>query len=217
MPGSQMAFYGNISVGGGPAPVRAYIEELPPDILDGRIEPGKVFDCRPRGRAGQLPCNGRPRVDQGHGAAMTAARWTSSELDRIGASEELEIAPARHGGTLRPSTPIWVVRVGDELYVRSWRGAKGAWFRAARASRRRHLSAGGVEKDVTFVDAGGEVNDYVDTAYREKYRRYASYVPPMVAAQARAATLRLVAEEAHETMSPPRRADADDHPRRRER
>jgi len=44
MPGSQMAFYGNISVGGGPAPVRAYIEELPPDILDGRIEPGKVFD-----------------------------------------------------------------------------------------------------------------------------------------------------------------------------
>ena len=44
MPASQPAFYNNISVGGGPAPVRAYIDELLPDILDGRIEPGRVFD-----------------------------------------------------------------------------------------------------------------------------------------------------------------------------
>ena len=44
MPGSQTAFHGNIRVGGGPAPVRAYIEELLPDILEGRIDPGKVFD-----------------------------------------------------------------------------------------------------------------------------------------------------------------------------
>jgi threonine dehydrogenase-like Zn-dependent dehydrogenase len=44
MPASQPAFYNNISVSGGPAPVRAYIEELLPDILDGRIEPGRVFD-----------------------------------------------------------------------------------------------------------------------------------------------------------------------------
>jgi threonine dehydrogenase-like Zn-dependent dehydrogenase len=44
MPASQPAFYNNISVGGGPAPVRAYIEELLPDILEGRIEPGRVLD-----------------------------------------------------------------------------------------------------------------------------------------------------------------------------
>jgi threonine dehydrogenase-like Zn-dependent dehydrogenase len=44
MPASLPAFFGNVTVGGGPAPVRAYIEELLPDILDGRIEPGKVFD-----------------------------------------------------------------------------------------------------------------------------------------------------------------------------
>jgi threonine dehydrogenase-like Zn-dependent dehydrogenase len=43
-PASLWAFYGNVSVGGGPAPVRAYIETLPPDILEGRILPGKVFD-----------------------------------------------------------------------------------------------------------------------------------------------------------------------------
>ena len=44
MPGSQTSFYGNIRVGGGPAPVRAYIDELLPDILDRTIEPGRVFD-----------------------------------------------------------------------------------------------------------------------------------------------------------------------------
>jgi threonine dehydrogenase-like Zn-dependent dehydrogenase len=44
MPASQLAFYGNITVSGGPAPVRAYIEELLPDVLEGRIEPGRVFD-----------------------------------------------------------------------------------------------------------------------------------------------------------------------------
>jgi threonine dehydrogenase-like Zn-dependent dehydrogenase len=44
IPGSEPAFFGNITIGGGPAPVRAYIEELLPDVLEGRIEPGKVFD-----------------------------------------------------------------------------------------------------------------------------------------------------------------------------
>jgi threonine dehydrogenase-like Zn-dependent dehydrogenase len=44
MPASRQAFYDNISIGGGPAPVRAYIEELLPDVLEGRIEPGRVFD-----------------------------------------------------------------------------------------------------------------------------------------------------------------------------
>jgi threonine dehydrogenase-like Zn-dependent dehydrogenase len=44
MPGSQTAFYRNVTVGGGPAPVRAYIDDLLPDILEHRIDPGKVFD-----------------------------------------------------------------------------------------------------------------------------------------------------------------------------
>jgi threonine dehydrogenase-like Zn-dependent dehydrogenase len=44
MPASQLAFYNNVTVTGGPAPVRAYIDELLPDVLEGRIEPGRVFD-----------------------------------------------------------------------------------------------------------------------------------------------------------------------------
>ena len=44
IPGSEPAFYNNVMVGGGPAPVRAYIGELLPDVLEGRIDPGRVFD-----------------------------------------------------------------------------------------------------------------------------------------------------------------------------
>lgn len=46
MPGSLVAFYDNVTVGGGPAPTRAYMQELLPDVLEGRIEPGLVFDRR---------------------------------------------------------------------------------------------------------------------------------------------------------------------------
>jgi len=44
IPDSEPAFYNNLTISGGPAPVRAYIEELLPDVLEGRIEPGRVFD-----------------------------------------------------------------------------------------------------------------------------------------------------------------------------
>jgi threonine dehydrogenase-like Zn-dependent dehydrogenase len=44
VPAAQPSFYKNVMVGGGPAPVRAYIDELLPDVLEGRIEPGRVFD-----------------------------------------------------------------------------------------------------------------------------------------------------------------------------
>ena len=44
LPAARPSFFKNVTVGGGPAPVRAYIEELLPDILEGRIEPGRVFD-----------------------------------------------------------------------------------------------------------------------------------------------------------------------------
>jgi threonine dehydrogenase-like Zn-dependent dehydrogenase len=44
MPASNTAFYHNLIIAGGPAPARAYIPELLPDVLDGRIDPGRVFD-----------------------------------------------------------------------------------------------------------------------------------------------------------------------------
>lgn len=44
IPGAQPAFYSNVTGSGGPAPVRAYIDELIPDVIEGRIQPGRVFD-----------------------------------------------------------------------------------------------------------------------------------------------------------------------------
>ncbi|MFF9810663.1 DUF2255 family protein [Streptomyces coeruleorubidus] len=118
--------------------------------------------------------------------------WTSDELDRIAGADELEMAPLKRNGTLRRPVPIWVVRDGDDLYVRSFRGTDGGWWRAARASREGHIRSSGIDKDVTFVGVpDAEINDRIDTAYRTKYGRYGrSYVNPMVAA--RTTTLKLV-------------------------
>jgi hypothetical protein len=119
--------------------------------------------------------------------------WTSEELDKIGRAEELQIAALRRDGTLRKPVTIWVVRHGDDLYVRSGYGYRAAWFRGTQRRREGHIKAGGIDKDVTFVDADPTLNDEIDAAYRAKYRRHgAQWVDPMVAPEARATTIRLV-------------------------
>ena len=120
------------------------------------------------------------------------ATWTNEELTRIERADELRISPLRSNGTAREPLPIWVVRDGDDLYVRSFRGSAGAWYRAARSSLEGHIRSGGVAKDVTFIEVTDtDVNDRIDAAYRTKYGRHgASYVDPLVAA--RDTTLKLV-------------------------
>ncbi len=120
--------------------------------------------------------------------------WTSDELTKIGRAEELELASLRRDGTLRKPVTMWVVRVSDDLYVRAYKGRTGAWFRGTQVRHEGHIQAGGVDKDVTFVEESDpNLNDQIDAAYRTKYRRYdAQYVDPMVAPEARSATLKLV-------------------------
>jgi hypothetical protein len=120
------------------------------------------------------------------------AAWTSDALDKIAAADELELASAKRDGTLRKPVTIWVVRHGDDLYVRSWRGRTSAWFRGSQDRHEGHIRAGGVDKDVVFAEVE-DVNDELDAAYRAKYDRYdATYVDPMVGPEARAATIKLV-------------------------
>jgi hypothetical protein len=112
--------------------------------------------------------------------------WTNDELDRVGTADELELTASG-----RPVT-IWVVRLGEELYVRSYRGPGGSWFRRAQKTYEGQISASGVDKEVQFVETD-DANDAVDDAYRSKYTRYgARYVDPMLAPEARATTLKLV-------------------------
>lgn len=116
--------------------------------------------------------------------------WNPETLERIAAADELHVAPGRGDVSLPEPTTVWVVRDGDQLYVRSWRGTRGAWWNAARAGRTGHITASGVEADVTFTaTADPEVNDRIDDAYRSKYGHYSGYVEPMVAERARATTL----------------------------
>jgi hypothetical protein len=63
--------------------------------------------------------------------------WTSDELSKIGAADELELAPLRADGTLRDPVTIWVVRVGDDRYVRSYKGRTAAGFREHPGAPRR--------------------------------------------------------------------------------
>jgi hypothetical protein len=119
--------------------------------------------------------------------------WTGEELEQIAKAEELQLASAKSDGALRKPVTIWVVRLGDDVYVRSVYGRTSHWFRGTEDRHEGHIRAGGVDKDVRFVAAGDDVNDEIDAAYRTKYQRYdASIVDPLFTPEARAATLELV-------------------------
>jgi hypothetical protein len=118
--------------------------------------------------------------------------WTNDELDKIGAAEELQLASVRRDGTLRSPVTIWVVRHGDDIYVRSVNGRTSSWFRGVQVRHQGHIRAGGADKDVSFVETD-DVSDALDSAYRAKYHRYAeSIVDPITSPAAQAATLKLV-------------------------
>ena len=116
--------------------------------------------------------------------------WTAEQLATIAAAAEFDIAPLRSDGTPRPYTTIWVVRIGDELFIRSFRGPNGAWYRTTQRSHRGRIRAGSVEGDVAFENVHDNT-DAVDAAYRAKYGR-SSYVDAMVTPDAAATTLRLI-------------------------
>ncbi|TKK90516.1 DUF2255 family protein [Herbidospora galbida] len=120
--------------------------------------------------------------------------WTQAELSAIGEAEELEISPRRADGSYVKPVTVWVVRHDDDLYVRSYKGEDGRWFRAACERSEGHVTAGGVSKDVSFVlEDDSMVNDGIDLAYRMKYRdQDTAYVDPMVASPAKETTIRLV-------------------------
>ena len=122
------------------------------------------------------------------------AAWTNDELDKVAAADELELASTRRDGRLRKPVTIWVVRHGDDLYVRSVQGRTAAWFRSTQVRHEGHIRAGGVQKDVTFVDADhDDIDDQIDAAYRAKYRRYGDrFINLMVSPEAQAATIKLV-------------------------
>jgi hypothetical protein len=122
----------------------------------------------------------------------TSSRWASGDLEKVGDAEELLLASRRPDGTLRAYVTMWVVRVGDDLYVRSAHGPDNPWYRRATASGAGRIQAGGVETDVTFVHAQPGSQAAIDAAYHAKYDRYGpSIVSSVVGPAAHQVTVRL--------------------------
>jgi hypothetical protein len=105
----------------------------------------------------------------------------------------LQLASARRDGTLRPYVTMWVVRAGDDLYVRSAYGPNNQWFRRAKASGAGRIRAGGLERDVVFAEPVPGVHAAIDAAYHAKYDRYGpAIVGTVVGPEAKAVTIKLV-------------------------
>ena len=120
-------------------------------------------------------------------------QWTSDKLDKIGRAEEVQLASIRRDGTRRKPVTIWVARHGDDLYVRPVAGRSAHWFRGTQERHEGRIRAGGVQQDVTFVDADHGVDDEMDAAYRAKYRRYSgSILNSVLTPEARSTTIKLV-------------------------
>ena len=122
--------------------------------------------------------------------------WTDDELNKIDAAEELEIAALREDETSRKPVTIWVVRVGEGIYVRSGYGTGAAWYRATKVHAEGHVEVPNLRKAITFSAADPAVADQIDRAYRNKYCRHgAQYINSVTTAEARSTTIKLVPRE----------------------
>jgi len=118
--------------------------------------------------------------------------WPNQELQAIAESDDLHIAPFREDGrTYGTPTWIWSVVVDEALYVRAYHGTASRWYRAAMRQGAGRITAAGITREVAFEPVEGPVNDTIDAAYRRKYGD-SPYLSPMIGAQARRATVKVV-------------------------
>ena len=117
--------------------------------------------------------------------------WKPQLLNEIGDREEIRISSERPGGGYNRWTPVWVVRVGDDLYVRSGFGKNGFWYRHATGSQA-YVNADGAQYKVSIALNTDSVSiAAVDEAYRQKYSADPS-LPLLLSDRARSTTSRLI-------------------------
>ncbi len=121
--------------------------------------------------------------------------WSQDDLDRLGAAGEVEVSSVRRDGSLSRTRTVWIVRVGDQLYLRSVNGPDGAWYRLTRAFHQGRIKARGVVRDVTWVDVDAaeqpDVDPAVDAEYARKYQGSRSAITHITSPLARATTMRV--------------------------
>ena len=118
--------------------------------------------------------------------------WEPATHAALTAPEEVQISTRRKDGSLRRPRIIWVVPVGERVFIRSTNGRGADWFRWALATGGGRLAVGGSAYDVELREAAEDDLDAVDAAYRAKYGRYASIVDHLVGDGPRAATLEVL-------------------------
>lgn len=132
--------------------------------------------------------------------------WRADELIAIGAAETVQIAPDHEDGARRRAATIWVVRVGNDLYIRSYSGPAAGWYRRALRGRSGTIRADTLEQRVRFDDAEADVQPQIDAAYQTKYAAHGGgYMRRMVGPAAVATTLRL-----QPVASPRQKTDSDE-------
>jgi hypothetical protein len=118
--------------------------------------------------------------------------WSTDELRRIAAADDLHIAPFRPDGTTYGTpTWIWSVVVDDSLYVRAYNGKASRWYQAALSQKAGRITAAGMTKEVSFEPVFGPIQDRIDEAYRSKYGG-SPYLNPMIGDGAKSATIKIV-------------------------
>lgn len=121
--------------------------------------------------------------------------WSATDLQTIDDEDEVALASRRRDGSLSSPATIWIVRVGDEVFVRSAFGPGNRWYARALSSAAGHIAIGGVDRDVSFEHgAGAAENTDIDEAFHAKYDAAypKEYVDPVVDATAQGCTLRLI-------------------------
>lgn len=100
------------------------------------------------------------------------SRWTEDELQCVGDARELHIQTARPDGTVRNPIPIWHVRVGSDIFVRSAHGPDNGWFRRATQTGVGRITSGGVERNVCFEPASDDLAAEITATYHAKYDQF---------------------------------------------
>jgi hypothetical protein len=130
------------------------------------------------------------RAIKGH--HLPNQNWTPAQLADLTDREELVLVIARAD---RPAlrVPVWPVTVGNEVYVRSYKGVTSGWYRGVLAQREQAVALTDGDTAVFFesVDASDEVNAGINEAYLSKYSNY-DYRDAMVTPLALDATLRIL-------------------------
>ena len=119
-------------------------------------------------------------------------QFAKDELRKIDEADDLHIAPFRDDGkTYGTPTWIWEVVVDGELYVRAYNGIDSRWYKSAMKQKAGRIQAAGMTKEVKFESVKGEINKFIDAAYKKKYKN-SPYLSDMISTRAKAATIKII-------------------------